>query len=173
MDIVPVSRVSDGAGGVAYFEVPNMNNETWISSRPKTHSNDLLERNKSYGDEFKKIIKMIKWWNHQHSSFLQSYHIEVLSLNILTGGFSDFPWDIFGFFKKAHGLCSSSHWHRGSYVDAYLDQTTRQEVLKRLETARDKARDAWHATYGDKDDHEKAIEIWQQVFGDKFPAYGS
>ncbi|MBI2818769.1 MAG: hypothetical protein HYX73_02215 [Acidobacteria bacterium] len=168
-----MSQVVNNDGSINRYEVPNMNDETWIPSRPKTHTNSLLERNKSFGEEFKKMIKMMKWWNHQHSSLLQSYHIEVLSLNILVGTFSNFPWESFNWFDKAHGLCGSSLWHDGAYADAYLDWNTRQEVLKRLATARDKSRDAWYLTHGQNDDHKRAIELWRQVFGDKFPAYGS
>jgi hypothetical protein len=101
VDVVPVSRVKNDDGSVRHYEVPNMNREQWIESRPKLHSHTLENRNSSYGEEFKKIIKMIKWWNHQHSSLLQSFHIEVIALNSLKGMFDNYSWDIFQFFDKA------------------------------------------------------------------------
>jgi hypothetical protein len=58
-------------------------------------------------------------------------------------------------------------------VDSYLDTIKRQEVVTRLEKPRDKASEAWYATYGEDDDHEKAINIWRQIFGSEFPAYRS
>lgn len=113
---------------------------------------------------------MIKWWNLQHSGFLQSYHIEVLALNILTGSFSDYPWNIYQFFKDAHALVQSELWYEDSFVDTYLDYWDRQKALKRLETARDKALLAWHATYRSYPDHSEAMRLWKHIFGDEFPA---
>ena len=171
-DIVPVYRSTDENGNFTHYNVPDMNTETWIASNPLTHADTLTRRNESYGVEFKRIIKMIKWWNHQHSHLLTSYHIEVLALKILTGKFSNYPWEVFQFFEKAIGLVQSSLWYEWSFVDSYLDWKTKPEVIKRLETARDSARDAWYKTYDKNSDNEGAIKIWKQIFGNEFPSYG-
>ncbi len=150
-----------------------MNEEEWIPSKPRLHSQTMSKKNESCGPNFKRIVKMIKWWNHQHSSLLQSFHVEAMALEVFNyGKLSDYSWDVYMFFDKAHDLAGSYLWHEGAFVDDYLDQKTREEVVKRLKTARDKASDAWYLTYDDKNDHEEAIRIWRQIFGDKFPAYG-
>jgi len=173
VDIVPVAQVTNNNGSIDHYEVPDMNSETWISSRPKKHSETLNKKNVECGDIFKKIIKMIKWWNHQHSSLLQSYHIEVMAINIFQGMLSDYPWQIYQYFDKAVGLVGSSLWYELSYVDSYLDSGQRLTVLDRLKAARDKSIDAWYFTYNERNEHEEAINLWRQIFGDKFPAYGS
>jgi Second Messenger Oligonucleotide or Dinucleotide Synthetase domain len=173
VDIVPVSRVANN-GVIVGYEIPDMNKEEWIPSNPKNHSERISERVSSYGPAFRRIIKMIKWWNHQHSTYLRSYHIEVLALEVLDGYFSDYSWNVFQFFDKAYERIDSRYmWYEGAFVDDYLGYSDRQEVLKRLDTARTKARSAWHETYGERNNHERAINIWRQIFGDKFPAYGS
>lgn len=172
VDIVPVSRVTNSDGSVSHYCVPNMHDESWIKSQPRKHEAELSGRNSDFGVQFKRIIKMIKWWNRQHSSYLSSYHIEVLALNILTGTFSSYSWNTFRFFDKSTELVQTPLWHHLGYADSYLDSTKRQEALKRLQSARDKSRDAWSRTYGDSSDHKRAIEIWRQIFGDEFPAYG-
>ena len=58
VDVVPVSRVVNN-GAFQHYEVPDMNHEEWIASKPHTHSEDMTDRNKSYGEQFKKIVKMI------------------------------------------------------------------------------------------------------------------
>jgi hypothetical protein len=173
VDIVPVSKSVNGEGAITHYNVPNMNTESWIVSKPRTHSKAMSERNEECGPEFKRIVKMIKWWNHQHSNLLQSYHIEVMALETFTYSLADYSWDVFKYFDNACTLATSSLWHDGDFVDDYLDSTTRGEVIKRLETARDKARNAWYLTYGEKKDHEEAIAIWRQIFGSEFPVYGS
>lgn len=171
VDIVPVSRTTESDGKITY-NVPDMNNETWIPSNPLKHAETLTQNNNSYGIEFKRIIKMIKWWNHQHSHLMTSYHIEVLALKILNGKFSDYPWSIFCFFKESLELIKSPLWYEWSYVDSYLTWNNKQEVIKRLETARESARSAWHKTYDKNSDDEGAIKIWRQIFGNEFPPYG-
>jgi hypothetical protein len=88
------------------------------------------------------------------------------------GKLSDYPWDVYKFFDAAHDLAGSYLWHEEAFADDYLDSSTREKVVTRLKTARDKASDAWYLTYGNKNEHEKAIRIWRQIFGSKFPAYG-
>ena len=105
---------------------------------------------------------------------LEGYHIEALALHTLTGTFDSYQWNIYRFSDLAYTLAKSLLWHDGSFVDnyLYLNPSTRAEILSRLATARDKSLSAWHATYDGNDDDKKGIEIWRQVFGDKFPAYG-
>ena len=173
VDIVPVSRVADHEGNITHYEVPDMNREVWISSRPKKHSRNMSDKNNTCGIAFKRIVKMIKWWNHQHSSLLQSYHIEVMALHVFGTKLDDYSWDIFQFFDKASELTKSPLWHDLSNADSYLDSSARQQVVNRLETAKEKARQAWYLTWGNNDDHKEAIRIWRQIFGDKFPPYGA
>ena len=122
VDIVPVSRADNADGSVNYYSVPDMNDEKWLISRPNKHSKALTDANGSFGDEFKKLVKMLKWWNHQHSALMKSYHIEVLALKIFGNKvFSSFPWDIFTFFDEASTLTESLLFDDyGNTVDEYL-----------------------------------------------------
>lgn len=173
VDIVPVSRRVNDSGNVVYYSIPDMNEEEWIRSKPRRHSAAMSKKNESCGPNFKRIVKMIKWWNHQHSSLLQSYHIEVMALKAFNyGKLSDYSWDVYKYFDTAYDLAGSSLWHEEAFADDYLDFSTREKVITRLKTARDKASDAWYLTYGNNNEHEKAIHIWRQIFGSKFPAYG-
>lgn len=172
VDIVPVSRVVNEDGGVNYYNVPNMNTESWIKSRPRKHSSDMTDKNRICGDSFKRVVKMIKWWNHQHGSYLQSFHIEVIALKTFSYAMSDYSWDVYRYFEAALELVSAPLWHEGAYIDSYLSDSNRQEALNRIQTAKDKSLSAWFCTYQENNNHKRAIELWRQVFGDKFPAYG-
>lgn len=115
---------------------------------------------------------MMKHWNRIRSDYIQSYHIGVLALNVLDGNLTDPPWEGFQFFENARPLPEGSLWHNVGYADSYLSFSDRLEVRNRIDTAIAKSRDAWYKTYGDNDDHEGAIKIWQRIFGSKFPNYG-
>ncbi|MCY1458839.1 hypothetical protein D9M71_762540 [compost metagenome] len=93
-------------------------------------------------------------------------------MKVFDSNVDDTSWNIFQFFDKARPLLTGSLWHDLGFADDYLKSLDRQEVLKRFDTAIDKSRSAWHKTYGDNNDQKGAIEIWKQIFGDKFPAYG-
>jgi len=170
VDIVPVSRSVDAAGGITHYNVPDANTENWIESNPKAHANDVDVRAGMCGPSFRKIIKMMKAWNAAHSGYLQSYHIEVMALHTFDSELTDLPWDTFQFFERCRELVGESLWHRHGYADAYLSYSGREEIKKRLATAEEKARLAWY--YGTKRNSAEAIKYWKQVFGDAFSAYG-
>jgi len=171
VDIVPVFY-SHNKGALTHYNVPDMNTETWIPSHPKNHAQSITDAASFYGENFRKIIKMVKAWNLAHSDYLQSYHIEVLALRVLTGNLSDLSWAVFSFFNEARALLTSPLWHDKGYVDNYLGAGDRYEILKRFDTAISIAREAWYQTHYPNNDHEAAIKRWKQLFGDKFPAYG-
>jgi len=178
VDIVPVfytfEHTMSGAEQIIHYNVPNMNSETWIKSRPKEHSIAMEKKVLECGTNFRRIIKMAKWWNLVHSKYLQSYHIEVLALRAMEGDLSDTPWSVYQFFEKARALLLAPLWHDVGIVDEYLSYNDRQEVVKRFDTAIAKARDAWYSSFflNQNSSQKAAIEVWQQVFGDKFPTYG-
>lgn len=172
VDIVPVSRFINNDNTVSHYEVPDSNTDTWIASRPKLHASNIESKSSSCGYNFRRIIKMIKHWNKIHSNYLQSYHLEVLALNIFNENMDDTQWEVFQFFEKARPLLETPLWHELGFVDDYLTYSDRREVLKRFDTAIEKSRLAWSKTYNGKNDHMGAINIWRQIFGDKFPSYG-
>lgn len=172
VDIVPACQSTNNAGEVTHYNIPDMRHNRWLQSRPKSHSRAIEGRSTVCGPSFRQIIKMLKHWNSIHSNYLESFHIEVMALNILTSSLNDIPWDVYSFFKSAVDLAKTPLFYDGSYADAYLSDADRAEVVKRLVAAREMALQAWHATYEEPRDHEGAIRRWRIVFGDKFPQYG-
>lgn len=172
VDIVPVSKTTNDDGTVKHYNVPDMNTESWIMSRPRAHAIAIAKRAKDCRTGFLPLIRMVKEWNRVHSELMSSYHLEVLALRACSGPLGDYPWALYDFFRQAALLAQAPLQYEDSYADASLDWSTRPEVVKRLETARDKASAAWYKTYGTNIDHAGAIELWRQMFGSRFPAYG-
>lgn len=172
VDIVPMYFVHDEKGQLMHYKVPDSQTEDWINSNPKVHAKAIQDKASECGENFRKIIKMIKHWNMCHSGYLQSYHIEVLAQRVFSGALGDITWHIHKFFEDSIPLLSTTLWDGLGYADAYLSQADRQEVLKRFETARSLSQMAWYHTYGTNNDHTTAIITWRRIFGDKFPNYG-
>lgn len=172
VDIVPVSRTNNSDGSVSHYNVPDSNTGDWIKSRPKSLAARINSKSSDCGQNFRRIIKMIKHWNRVHSDYMSSYHIEVLAISVFDSNLDDTPWEVFQFFDRARNLIERPLWYSTGFADDYLTWSNRLEVLRRFDAAIGKSREAWLKTYGSKPDHKAAIEIWKQIFRDKFPAYG-
>jgi hypothetical protein len=172
VDIVPVARVQDSAGNITHYQVPNANTESWIDARPARHSANVDAKASECGANFRRVIKMLKWWNETHGDYLQSYHIEVMALEIFYGNSDNTPLEVFRFFSKARPLLASPLFHDLGPVDGYLSYSDRAEILKRWDWAVTKAGNAWLKAYGSNNDQKGAIELWREIFGEKFPSYG-
>lgn len=172
VDVVPVSKATNADGTVDHYDVPDTNTETWLTSRPRRHSKAILDAATLCGPMFLPLVRMVKEWNRVHSDLMSSYHIEVLALRVFSATITDYPWAVYQYFDRAAKLAASRLSYEGGYADDYLDAPTRKDVVARLQTARERSGDAWYQTYGERDDHKKAIEIWRSVFGGRFPAYG-
>ena len=167
VDIVPAYRVADN-GSIYCYKIPNANDNTWIETRPKIHINNM----KQASEQKVHLIKMIKEWNRKHSSYLSSFHIEVMALSFDNFS-SDYPWHIYQFFEHMHKKIQNylpSPSGLSGYVDDYLSYSDRLEASNRIETALGKTRDAWLAHYNDND--KESIEKFGKIFGDRFPSYG-
>jgi len=93
-------------------------------------------------------------------------------MNVLSGKITDMAWNVFWFFDQARPLLERPLWYELGYADNYLNGKDRNEVLTRIDTAIDRSRDAWYTASHGRNDYRRAIELWRQVFGDKFPTYG-
>ena len=142
VDVVPVSRVDNNDGTVSHYNVPNMNNETWIESRPRRHANSVAAKANECGARFLPLVRMVKEWNRTHSELLSLYHIEVIALQACSGLIGDYPWAVYVFFDRAIGLAEKRLWYEGAWADDYLDADTRAEAVKRLKTVKDRANTA-------------------------------
>lgn len=171
-DIVPVSRVLYADGTLSHYLVPDSNTGTWIKSNPKKHAANVEAKSIVCGENFRRIIKIIKHWNSIHGGYLQSYHIEVLAINVLNGQLNDISLNLYNFFDKSLKLLQTPLWYDNGFADNYLNGTIRPEVCKRFTSAASKSLSAWYCTYSNINDQKPAIEIWRQLFGEKFPAYG-
>ena len=146
VDIVPVSKTVNDDDTINHYNVPDMNNETWIHSRPRRHAANIAKRAQICGPMFLPLIRMIKEWNRTHSELLTSYHIEAIALEVCTAKLSDYSWDICQFFSKAKPVVEDPLWYEDAFADDYLDANDRKEVLKRIDTARSRSSDAWYKT---------------------------
>ncbi len=171
VDVVPVYQ-EQGVFGSIIYNVPDIATNSWIKSNPKNHANDIENKSSECGQNFRRIIKMIKHWSLCHNKCLSSYHIEVLALKIFNNSLDDLTWNVFKFFDKAIDLLKEPMWHSFSYVDSYISYLDRQTIINKIIKARDLSREAWNYTYGANNKQIDAMSTWGKVFTRGFPTYG-
>ena len=167
VDVVPASQAASN-GVVVHYNIPDSVKGTWLSTNPAGHDS----RVSAMTLEGRQMVRMIKAWNHSHSEFMRSFHIETLVLKVAATG--DWTWELYNYFKSAAESLSQPLFHPDSLngrVDEYLGQNEREALRSRLIDARDRTNVAWTIDYR-KEDPKEAIRQLGIVFGDYFPPYG-
>ena len=118
---------------------------------------------------------MIKAWNRKIDRYFRSFHLEVLALQALNNvTISNFPSGVRFFFDKARALITQKNSDPAGYggdVGSYINtQAKIQESVQKFQLAYERA---LSAEQRDKQGNTRqAFNIWSQIFGDYFPAYG-
>ncbi|WP_423368601.1 SMODS domain-containing nucleotidyltransferase [Burkholderia sp. LMG 32019] len=174
VDVVPVFFTShDGMryDEAQFLNVPDMNTETWIKSRPKDHVDAIDAQAVSCGQNFRKAVKILKHWNAHHGHLLRNYYIECVALQQLApGDLATLPQALANFFRVLSSTVLSPYYYRGDQVDDYVTLENRLILYRKLVQARDAANTAW--LMGVLGAADQAISQWRSIFWSQFPSYG-
>ncbi len=170
VDVVPAFNRQGGG-----YLIPNSITQSWLSTDPKQHVQIWSAANKSHGGDLVPLIKMLKAWNRSTSSFLRSFHLETMCLQILDNvTISDFPSGARYLFDKGRNYVTKKNPDPAGYGDdvgAYLNTADKvKNAVSRFETAYTRALKA--ENFASRGYVSDAVNMWRLVFGDYFPAYG-
>ncbi len=170
VDVVP-GFTRQGGG----YLIPNSTAQSWISTDPKKHVELMAAANEAHGGDLVPLVKMIKGWNRTSGKYFNSFHLEVLALQILQGiTISNFSSGVRFYFDKARTLVTQQNLDPAGYggdVGGYLNtQEKIQEATVKLQRAYDRAIKA--DGLARNGNIAEAMEIWRLVFGEYFPTYG-
>lgn len=168
VDVVP-GFYRNGGG----YLIPDQNTGRWIESDPIRHIELWSAANQAHEGDLVPLIKMMKAWNRSHSEYFRSFHLEALTLAILSNvTISDFPSAIRYVFDHARPRITQPLLDPAGYggnLGDYIDMITGAEMANRLRAAHERALAAEAAIRDDRID--LALERYRQIFGDYFPAY--
>jgi hypothetical protein len=171
VDVVPASKVTNSDGSITHYNIPDMNREEWIETKPRLHSRHMIDASSERGSNFRRVVKMMKDWNRRQDVSIQSYHLEVIALQTSVSDWDDTGWAVYQWFSKAETSLDWL-WHEGKDVSEYLSFERALKAKNQIKEAKNKALTAWYNTSNGKDDHREAIRIWRSIFGNNFPTYG-
>jgi len=170
VDVVP-GFARQGGG----YLIPNSISNTWIGTDPRKHVEIMSQSNKDHSGDFIPLIKMIKAWNVKNGKYFNSFHLEVLALEIFDKvTISDFPSGCRFFFDKGRHSITKKNSDPAGYggdIGSYINtQDKISESVGKFELAYDRAIKA--ESFARSGNNCEAIESWRKIFGDYFPAYG-
>jgi len=169
VDVVPAFQKGSD------FQIPDDDLGKWIGTNPKIHAEKAVQAHQAYSNEWKGLVRMVKYWNnnpkHGEKPVKPSFLIEVMAMECLHG-----PWGG-QFDREMQGFLSTladrifDKWPDpaglGPAISDGMDQTRKQRAQTLLRAA---AREATLAiNHSRQGRNSEALRAWRELFGPKFP----
>jgi predicted nucleotidyltransferase len=157
------------------FVIPNNTTEKWMGTNPKIHADKAVIAHQAYGNEWKGLVRMAKYWNqnerHREKPIKPSFLIEVMAMGCLHGGWGgSHPYEIQAFFATLRDRIHED-WPDpaglGSPVSDRMDEAMVHRAQQILDTANRDIGHAIHLTRIGK--NGEALAAWRAFFGPMFP----
>lgn len=169
IDVVPAF-----ASGSNY-EIPDGDTGTWIKTNPKVHADKAVTAHQSYANEWKGLVRMVKYWNnnpkHGEKPIKPSFLIEVMALDCLHGGWGgQFDREIQSFFATLADRVGEE-WPDpaglGPPISKAMDAQRVARAKQLLGAAVAQANQAIHLVRQGR--NGDALRAWRELFGPMFP----
>lgn len=166
-DVVPAFTKGD------HYEMPDLSTVAgWTETNPKIHEEEALEKQRSYSNKWRGLVRMIKTWNRHHDKPVKpSFFLEVMAMELFVGDFGgDYRRELQGFFASAAGRIHDV-WPEPAGLGSPVSDgmtTAQKDAAKTalLDTERMVATAI--RLEGERKTGE-ALRTWRQIFGNQFP----
>jgi len=169
IDVVPSFSSGDN------YEIPDGDTGKWITTNPETHAEKATKAHQAYGNEWKGLVRMVKYWNnnpkHGEKPVKPSFLIEVMAFQCLHGGWGgQFDREIQSFFATMAdriGEVWPDPAGLGPPISGSMDAqrvTRARQCLKQAVSQADVAIN--HTRQGR---NGEALKVWRELFGPMFP----
>ena len=158
------------------YEIPDSKSGKWIKTDPEIHAEKATAAHKAYSNEWKGLVRMIKYWNNNpkygsEKPVKPSFLIEVMALECLYGGWGgSFDREIQSFFATlADRICDvwSDPAGLGPAISNDMDDARKQRARQLLQAASSEASLAINHVRNGR--NGEALRAWREMFGPKFP----
>lgn len=169
VDAVPAFTLKEN------YEIPDSETEGWVKTNPKVHAEKAVAAHQAYSDEWKGLVRMVKYWNnnpkHAEKPVKPSFLIEVMALQCLYGGWKGrFDYEVQGLFCTLADRIFEE-WgdpaELGPAISSGMDLAAKQRAQEALMAAgREASLAIDHVRRGR---NGEALKAWRSLFGPKFP----
>lgn len=172
--VVSVDAVPAFANGDDY-EIPNNTTGKWMGTNPEIHAQKAVAAHQAYGNEWKGLVRMVKYWNqnirHGEKPIKPSFLIEVMAMECLHGGWGgSHDREIQAFFATLRDRIHED-WPDPAGLGSPVSDRMDAAMVKRAQTILDQAnRDIAAAIHlARQGKNGDALKAWRSFFGPKFP----
>ena len=158
------------------YEIPDRTSGgRWIETNPEIHAEQATKRHQSYSEEWKGLVRMVKYWNsnprHGEKPIKPSFLIEVMAMDCLYGSWQPpYEYEIKEFFATLHSRIHEDWPDPAGLGPPVSDGMDRQKMNHALVALAQADRDIAHAIYLAKSGkNAEALKAWRDFFGPKFP----
>lgn len=169
VDVVPAFAAGDD------FEIPDDDTGAWIKTNPEIHAAKATAAHQSFSNEWKGIVRMVKYWNnnarHGEKPVKPSFLIEVMALQCLYGGWQGrFDYEIQALFSTLADRIFDE-WPDpaclGPAISNGMEKARKERARELLMAA---SRDASKAIdLARQGRNGEALKGWRALLGPKFP----
>lgn len=175
MDVVPIIEPF-GQGGPLYIADRKL--KQWIETNPPGHTEWTTQVNTKAGGRFKPLVKMLKWWRRANPTVNKKpkgFVLECIaaeSMNFSTIHYGELFVGMLESFVNAYAAhiavgsvpSITDPGVSGNSVTAGLTFAAFEGFYNKAKAHAEVGRSALH-----EGDIEKAVTLWRQIFGDRFP----
>jgi len=172
--VVSVDAVPAFANGDDY-EIPNNTTGKWMGTNPEIHAQKAVAAHQAYGNEWKGLVRMVKYWNqnirHGEKPIKPSFLIEVMAMECLYGGWGgSHDREIQAFFATLRDRIHED-WPDPAGLGSPVSDRMDAAMVKRAQTILEQAnRDIAAAIHlARQGKNGDALKAWRAFFGPKFP----
>jgi predicted nucleotidyltransferase len=169
VDVVPGFASGDN------YEIPDADSGKWMTTNPETHAKKATLAHQAYGNEWKGLVRMVKYWNnnkkHGEKPVKPSFLIEVMALQCLYGGWGgQFDRELQSFFATLAtriGEVWADPAGLGPPISNSMDAARVAKAQQALHQAASEADRAINLVRQGRTGD--ALRTWRDLFGPMFP----
>lgn len=151
VDVLPAIHVGVNSKGDDVYRIGAGNRDGWQTYIPEDQNRVVEEAARSLGSNYKKLVRLCKWWSKTHGQPISSYEIERVAAKAFSRKIPALPRAMIDFFD---------------YATRSMDDASR--TTDEIDQSKSIAQEAC-ATW-DSGNTTKSIELWRYLLGDHFPA---
>jgi predicted nucleotidyltransferase len=158
-----------------YYEIPDADTESWVSTDPEIHAHKATAANKAFGGEWKGLVRMLKYWNnnpkHGAKPVKQSFLLEVMAMDCLYGGWQgSFAYEFEGLFSTLADRIFDVWPDPAGLGPPVSDSMTTAQKTRAHALLLQASREATNAIQLSRQQKNgDALNAWRALFGPKFP----
>lgn len=172
MDVVPVIATADGGWLIA-----DKSEERWLVTNPMGHNKWATAVNKKANGNFKPLVKLLKWWRRENLPHLR--RPKGFILETMVADLMDYAENSYEelFVKLLERIVTEYEWLAMAGQVPYLEDpsVSGNNVFSRVKADEFKrfydmavSHAALMRRAQKEQDADKALALWQRVFGDRF-----